>query len=161
MKRCFKCGNTLPLDDFYSHPRMADGRLGKCKTCAKTDVANRISILQGDPEWVAQERARCREKARKAREAGQITYSSPKHAALWAARNPHKRYAQSAAYYALKSGRIQRKTSCEHCGYAGKLQMHHPDYSKPLEVVFLCTKCHGKAHWKDNQPQNPWHPRTH
>lgn len=160
MKRCFKCGNTLPLDDFYRHPRMADGRLGKCKACTKTDVANRISRLKSDPAWVAQERARCRSKQLAYRMIGKATMS-PGAQARWSIKYPEKRRAEQQARRALLAGRIQRKTSCEHCGYAGKLQMHHPDYSKPLEVVFLCTKCHGKAHWKDNQPQNPWHPRTH
>ena len=38
-KRCFKCNMVKPINDFYTHPRMKDGRLGKCKECTKKDVA--------------------------------------------------------------------------------------------------------------------------
>ena len=38
---------------------------------------------------------------------------------------------------------------CEVCGAVGvKLQRHHPDYSRPLDVMILCTRCHGLAHHK-------------
>lgn len=37
MKKCFKCGLIQSLDDFYKHPAMTDGHLGKCKTCARQD----------------------------------------------------------------------------------------------------------------------------
>ena len=42
-KKCFKCGIEKPMDEFYRHPSMADGRLGKCKQCTKTDVAEHRS----------------------------------------------------------------------------------------------------------------------
>ena len=37
-KRCFKCACEKPLDDFYKHARMKDGRLNKCIECTKLDV---------------------------------------------------------------------------------------------------------------------------
>lgn len=33
VKTCFKCGKEKSLDEFYTHPRMKDGHLGKCKEC--------------------------------------------------------------------------------------------------------------------------------
>lgn len=36
---------------------------------------------------------------------------------------------------------------CSECG-AEPADAHHPDYTKPLEVVWLCRKHHGEAHRK-------------
>src|SRR6266699_3061424 len=38
VKTCFKCGRTLPVEEFYRHAGMADGCLGKCKGCTRLDV---------------------------------------------------------------------------------------------------------------------------
>src|SRR6266851_7628737 len=35
LKVCFVCGEPKPVDAFYPHPRMADGRLGKCAECCR------------------------------------------------------------------------------------------------------------------------------
>lgn len=44
----------------------------------------------------------------------------------------------------VRSGKLV-SLACEHCG-ADKTQAHHEDYLKPLEVVWLCTKCHAARH---------------
>lgn len=44
-KVCFKCRVEKAIDDFYKHPKMADGHLGKCKECTKLDVSNRPKAL--------------------------------------------------------------------------------------------------------------------
>ncbi len=47
---------------------------------------------------------------------------------------------------ALKAGRIVRPECCEGCGAKRRIQAHHADYNKPLEVKWLCTICHGAEH---------------
>jgi hypothetical protein len=43
---------------------------------------------------------------------------------------------------AIRDGRITRQ-NC-HCGQFG--EAHHPDYTKPLEVIWLCRKHHEDLH---------------
>src|SRR5208282_918645 len=51
---------------------------------------------------------------------------------------------------AIKSGRLVRPDKCGKCGCPDKpgsdgrttIHAHHHDYSKPLEVEWLCAKCH-------------------
>lgn len=52
--------------------------------------------------------------------------------------------AKSGVY--LRRGKITRKP-CEACG-SEKSQMHHHDYTKPLDVTWLCRKCHITEHGK-------------
>lgn len=56
----------------------------------------------------------------------------------------------------LKRGKIA-KQPCVRCG-SSESQMHHEDYSKPLEVTWLCRPCHlqvhGKKHGRYGSPSN-------
>jgi hypothetical protein len=56
MKRCFKCGREKPTEDFYPHPMMADGLLGKCKPCTRRDVRENYERRRG--QYLAYERRR-------------------------------------------------------------------------------------------------------
>lgn len=35
---------------------------------------------------------------------------------------------------------------CEDCGSTDRIEKHHEDYSRPLDVVFLCRTCHLARH---------------
>jgi len=52
--------------------------------------------------------------------------------------------ARMKARYALRKGRIS-KQACRECR-SPKSETHHPDYGKPLDVVWLCRPCHRKTH---------------
>jgi RNase P subunit RPR2 len=61
--------------------------------------------------------------------------------------SPEKVKAHSLVNNKVAYGEVIKPTICEHCSAESyKLQAHHTDYSKPLEVIWLCTKCHGKQH---------------
>jgi len=62
----------------------------------------------------------------------------------WAKNNPEKVAAHNAVRQALKDGILVRPITCEKCGSGGRICSHHEDYSKPLEVDWLCYKCHNR-----------------
>lgn len=47
---------------------------------------------------------------------------------------------------AVRSGKLIRPENCSLCGMIGKIEGHHADYSKPLEVIWVCRKCHMAIH---------------
>ncbi len=67
--------------------------------------------------------------------------------------------AQNLAWKAIKKG-VLIPQPCENCGVVGtfadgrnKVQAHHEDYNKPLEVRWLCQECHHEWH-KENKAKN-------
>lgn len=50
---------------------------------------------------------------------------------------------------ALKENKLIRPNKCSECGAGGKIAGHHEDYMKPLDVMWLCAKCHSPKHKKD------------
>lgn len=167
-KRCMKCGQLLPLDGFYRHPAMGDGRLNKCKTCTKRDVKeNRAKredyyrekdrIRASTPKSVAARNAYRQTEAGKAavRKAKKKYDSSPKKVEAirrHRAKHPVKYAARSAVGAAIKAGVLTRNP-CEACGNL-RAHAHHDDYSKPLDVRWLCTTHHAEWH-RHNTPICP------
>ena len=62
-------------------------------------------------------------------------------------RERHRIKVNAKGYIArgVRSGRIKRPSRCSFCGDKRKPQGHHSDYSKPLEVRWLCQPCHRLA----------------
>lgn len=58
--------------------------------------------------------------------------------------NAEKNKARGASKQAVRTGRLVRGP-CEKCGEA-KTEGHHDDYSKPLEIRWLCKKHHSEVH---------------
>lgn len=130
MKACFKCGVKKPLSDFYTHSRMADGHLNKCKSCTKTDTKKTYSA--NIVEKHAYERRRNQDPKRRA--------AKKKYEKSHRVRNPEKDRARYTLRNAVRDGRVIKQPCC-YCG-SKKSQGHHHDYSKPLDVIWACFKCH-------------------
>lgn len=64
----------------------------------------------------------------------------------WRTRHLRDR-AHEAYTAALRSGELVRADECERCGARDtQIVGHHEDYSKPLDVMWLCHPCHGVRH---------------
>lgn len=64
----------------------------------------------------------------------------------WKKDNPEKHGAHALVLWAVKTGYIKRSECCEECGHICKTEGHHEDYSKPMDVIWLCKFCHSKKH---------------
>lgn len=135
-KTCKDCGRRRTLTMFYAHTMMADGHLNSCKDCHKAAVRARHAR---DPEKRRQyDRERGRDPKR-------IEATTARKRA-WARKNPERRRAHSAVAYAVRTGKLERPATCSACGGGGRIHAHHDDYSKPLDVRWMCAACHAQHH---------------
>ena len=150
MKVCRKCGVKKVLTEFYREPHRG-GLRSQCKECMKI----RGRGYHGSHR--AEERVRLRDWREKNPEKAraQSLRNLEKHKEefyeqrrLKARSEPEKSYARNQLNYAIKTGKVARKV-CGECGNE-KAEGHHPDYSKPLEVQWLCRRHHLRHHANSN-----------
>lgn len=148
-KACTGCGNVKPASQFQKRRASRDGLGPRCKTCTSDYDRARAGL----PHRVA------------ARKAYQLTDAyKDKHAyqaADWRTRNRVKMRAHSAVQRAVRNGTLVRPLECEGCGpdYSGKLEAHHDDYTRPLDVKWLCDPCHKKRHVELRMEARPYQDR--
>lgn len=139
-KKCFKCQKVKPLEDFYKHPMMADGRLGKCKEC------NRKDVRENRGKKIAYYQAYDRDRGNRQPKGYLREYRE---------RFPKKYLATSMIARALRSKKLF-KEPCEMCGIKKSVHAHHDDYAKPLNVRWLCAAHHRQWHVANGEAKNPF-----
>lgn len=130
---------------------MADGHLNKCKSCTKKDVAeHRERNIERIKEY-DRNRPNKEERNERLKEAQKIRMKDPeyrenanKRKKDWLDRNTVKKAAHIITGNAIRDGKLIR-SPCEKCGNQ-KVDAHHDDYEKPLNVRWLCRKCHAQHH---------------
>lgn len=138
------CEVEKPDDEFYARDRT-------CKVCRRALVAkNRAEKSDYYREYDAR---RYKDDPRvKARHARYLATPEGKSAQARAGRkfianNPEKRAAHVALNNAVRDGRIAKPLTCTKCGRDGvRIHGHHFDYSRPLDVDWMCSKCHYDLH---------------
>jgi hypothetical protein len=146
MKACKDCGQRKSLSEFYRHSKTSDGYFSSCKSCRKSYAKqHRID----DPNVRVLECERNRKPKRKA----QLRANAKR----WKKEHPDGFRAHNAANNALHSGKIIRRSSCEVCGSTrGRIHKHHADYSRPLDIVWLCARCHALETVKSSTRERTW-----
>jgi len=148
MAVCKICGLTHDQAEFYDSIRTY------CKNHWREKVRlNRESKVD---YYRAFDRARANNPERVAARAAYAkteAYEAVHEAAAlrWAAKHPDRRAANHAVGSALRAGKLLRQP-CWVCG--DKAHAHHPDYSRPLDVVWLCPPHHKQAHALVSQSTN-------
>lgn len=132
MKICKKCKADKPKSEFYKYKAGAGGLFGKCKECIKYAV--RKSRRNNSSHYAQYEKRRYKEDQDRIK-------MLRNRADQWRRDNPHRYKALTAVGNALRDGKL-KKENCIFCNSKCNLQAHHKDFSKPLDVIWLCTKCH-------------------
>lgn len=125
---CKACHSEKPETAFYASNRT------RCKECIKASV--RANRLENIDYYRAYDRMRASQPHRKANNFAQSHE--------WRQQYPNRRRAQGLVQHALRAGRLQ-KLPCLVCGSEQSVA-HHPDYDRPLDVVWLCQPHHKQAH---------------
>ena len=64
----------------------------------------------------------------------------------WRSEHPGATTAWSKVKRAVEAKRIAVPLCCPRCGATGELHAHHENYSRPLDVTWLCPSCHRRHH---------------
>ena len=122
--------------EYYKHHQMLDGHLNICKECIKKNAMTRREL---SPDKLREYELKRRNEANRVAARRKTTKRR---------RNEVDGYlsAHNAAARAVKAGKLNKPSNCEVCGDDGRIEAHHNDYSKPLEVVWLCVRCHRRIH---------------
>jgi hypothetical protein len=136
MKTCTGCGATKPLDHFPKASKGKFGRGAKCSQCTALWRSQHKDYLKQYNQTYYSENSDAIKKS--VSEYGKRTG----HAAQ-KLRDPRRSQARLRLMKALAAGKIA-KLPCFCCGKLA--QAHHPDYDRPLDVVWLCIKHHSEVH---------------
>jgi hypothetical protein len=154
-KKCMTCGAEKDHGEYYKAPKNVSGLQNECKPCYKIRsqqryLRNRDLRSRQCKEWYENnaERKDAKSKEWRARNKDRIsTYNLGSRL-----REPEKYRARQELIMAVRKKLVSKPDCCTDCGNSmpsKKLHGHHHDYSKPLDVTWLCYKCHADRHRND------------
>ena len=176
MKRCRVCKVEKELGEFNKDKSRKDGLQNKCKICQKQYKKqyyqrnketmnqyqkqyfqrNKEAIKEYQKEYVQRnkEEIKAYRKQYVQRNKEEIKQYYKEYNKDYYRRNPEKQKARGILNSAVRRGKVHKPLYCSSCEGDKHLEAHHTDYSKPLEVLWLCKSCHVELHKRINkQPE--------
>jgi hypothetical protein len=172
MKFCKICNLEKTFDEFVKHKRYKDGFYYLCKLCMRQKNKEYIPTkeakekrLKKKAEFREINRDKIREQDRKnyKKNPEKFIEKARKNMKKYLARdgfnkrekrfseNPEIKKARLAIRQYVRSGKLIKPEICEICKkHVDRIEGHHNDYSKYLDVNWLCVPCHRKIHRKVN-----------
>lgn len=122
MKICVRCKESKPLECFANFKETKDGKQSWCKDCFRVYLRHRHRARPLSPQ--------------------------PKRKRTYNRRyEPKKQKARWLVHQAVNKGELVRPAECDQCGRGKcRIEGHHEDYDKPLDVEWLCKSCHSYRH---------------
>lgn len=135
-KTCKCCKRSKPIGQFSRHRLSKDGHVHRCKACT---AAAKEKPKGRTPEQSQREREQAAEPHR--RVANRIAVQS------WSERHPEAVAARRRLRQAVAKGHVTPAPCCQErdCSER-KLDAHHANYSRELEVLWLCRQHHRQIH---------------
>lgn len=143
---CIKCRISKPKSAFWKNKGRPTGCSDYCKDCFKT-YQKEWRRGSGEEKYRASYRKRAsnpkyKERVRRYNKSEQGAQKHRESVYRYINKYPERQRAR------IQARQIRKEiANCESCLKSNlKLHKHHPDYSKPFTVIYLCTSCHGKEH---------------
>jgi len=141
-KKCTRCGDMKSPAMFQIRKASKDGLTAACKDClskydkARANLPHRVEARNQYSKTDA------------------FADSKRKTIRRYRDKNPKKYKAHNMVNNAIRDKKLFREC-CEVCGNE-KSHAHHDDYSKPLNVRFLCCEHHRQWHEENGEGKNPF-----
>ena len=155
MKTCSKCKIEKDRSEFSKDRSRKDGLYPQCKKCHGKAIKK---YSQTDRGKEVNRKAHCKyrqtETGKETERKSSQAYHRTERGKEVSRKADRKRYrfsteklkARIAVSHAIRDGKLTRPSHCESCFNERFTEGHHEDYSKPLDVDWLCTKCHTQLH---------------
>ncbi len=147
-KPCTKCKESKSFDNYYKDKRGQFGLVAICKVChaaysSKYNLDHKEELvgIRYAQRQKHKDRIRAYKKSPKGKDAAKRTIAKNANAA------------KSRAYYKKQKHKLVIPDQCQRCDDRSGIEAHHEDYNKPMDVIYLCKRCHTDEHM-NNTPLN-------
>src|SRR3990167_6430241 len=118
--KCWRCNVFKERNAFNKDRTTKSGYDRRCRTCIAEYAKTRNNYTERKKEYL--------------KEYSKVKRHSPE--------SGYKFKAREELNWAVRSSKLKRPDNCSKCIRNKNIEGHHSDYSKPLEVIWLCKLCH-------------------